>query len=82
MAPTYRIELMGSEASLVLHQEYVKPGTGRSQSSDPGPSSSVLGSRDRGWEAQVGFGSDHDPSLVDRLKALAEDIPDAPIKAS
>ena len=82
MAPTYRIELMGSEASLVLHQEYVKPGTGRSQSADPGPSSIALGSRDRGWEAQVGFGSDHDPSLVDRLKALAEDIPAAPIHAS
>tara|TARA_Y100000588_G_C14266738_1_gene930277 strand:- start:1413 stop:2699 length:1287 start_codon:yes stop_codon:yes gene_type:complete len=82
MAPTYRIELIGSEASLVLHQEYVKPGTGRSQSSDPGSSSSALSSRNRGWEARVGFGSDHDPSLVDRLEALAGAIPDAPINAS
>ena len=82
MAPTYRIEIMGSEASMVLHQEYLKPGTGYSQSSDPGPSSSTLGPRDRGWEARVGFGSDHDPSLVDRLEALADDIPDAPVNAS
>lgn len=82
MAPTYRIEVIGSEASMVLHQEYLKPGTGRSQSAEPSPPASALGSRDRGWEAQVGFGSNHDPSLVDRLEALADDLSDAPVNAS
>jgi predicted dehydrogenase len=79
LLPTYRVEIIGSEASLVLHQEYTKPGTGRTQREAP---PSVRGTRDRGWETTVRFGSDHDPALVDQLEALVEDVADAPEVAS
>ena len=70
--PTYRIEVIGSEASMVLHQEYTPPDA----------PAVMLGSRENGWQANVKFGSNHDPTLVQRLDALESEVSDAPLRAT
>ena len=71
LTPNNKIEVIGSEASMVLHQEYTQPSL----------PSVMLGSRENGWQANVKFGSNHDPSLVQRLDALEAEVSDAPVRA-
>jgi len=42
----------------------------------------MLGARENGWECNVKFGSNHDPSLVQRLEALEAEVSDAPVRAT
>ncbi len=72
LTPTYRFEVIGSEASMVVQQEYTHPEV----------PTVMLGSRENGWQATVRFGSNHDPALVQRLEALEAEVADAPIRAT
>ena len=72
LTPINKIEVIGSEASMVLHQQYTQPSL----------PSVMLGSRENGWQANVKFGSNHDPSLVQRLDALEAEVSDAPVRAT
>ena len=70
--PIYRVEVMGSDASLSLRQDYVHPDL----------DTVMLGSRQNAWETELAFGSQTLPDAVNKLEALEDEVAAAPPRAT